>query len=124
MPDRSSNTLGDEPDKDPFAVELGRRGGRKGGRARAESLSSEQRSDIARRAAAARWEKRAGEGVETDDGRKDRAGRLNERLRQAFLAGAEEHSIDALGRSLSADELRRISNRYPGSLDPKRARIG
>jgi hypothetical protein len=46
--------------KDPIAAELGRRGGRKGGRARALSLSPEQRRDIARRAAAARWRHRAG----------------------------------------------------------------
>jgi len=41
--------------KDPAAVSLGRRGGLKGGRARAESLSPEDRSSIARRAAQARW---------------------------------------------------------------------
>jgi N6-adenosine-specific RNA methylase IME4 len=46
----------DEPDgKDPLAAEFGRRGGLKGGRARAEKLSPEERADIARRAAAARW---------------------------------------------------------------------
>jgi len=47
----------DQPDnaKDPLAVELGRRGGLKGGRARAESLTPEERSEIARRAAEARW---------------------------------------------------------------------
>lgn len=44
-----------EPDKDPAAVELGRRGGRKGGRARAERMTPEQRSESARRAANARW---------------------------------------------------------------------
>lgn len=41
--------------KDPLAVELGRRGGLKGGRARAAKLSQEQRQEIARRAAEARW---------------------------------------------------------------------
>jgi hypothetical protein len=46
-----------DPDtgKDPAAVSLGRRGGLKGGRARADSLTSEQRSAIARKAAEARW---------------------------------------------------------------------
>lgn len=34
---------------------LGRRGGRKGGPARAAKLTSKQRSEIARRAAIARW---------------------------------------------------------------------
>lgn len=41
--------------KDPVAVELGRRGGLKGGRARAARLSPAQRVAIARRAARARW---------------------------------------------------------------------
>lgn len=40
------------------AVELGRRGGKKGGRARAEKLTPEERSEIARKAAKARWEKK------------------------------------------------------------------
>ena len=48
------------PEKDPLAVELGRRGGLKGGRARAEKLSPEQRSDIAKKAAAARWQRKSG----------------------------------------------------------------
>jgi hypothetical protein len=42
--------------KDPAAVALGRRGGLKGGRARADRLTPEQRSEIARKAAAARWQ--------------------------------------------------------------------
>ena len=41
--------------KNPAAVELGRRGGKKGGRARAERLTAEQRSDAAKKAAQARW---------------------------------------------------------------------
>jgi len=41
--------------KNPAAVALGRKGGLKGGRARAAALSPEERSDIAKRAAAARW---------------------------------------------------------------------
>jgi hypothetical protein len=36
---------------------LARKGGLKGGRARANSLTPEQRSEIARTAAAARWKK-------------------------------------------------------------------
>lgn len=38
------------------ARELGRRGGRKGGPARAQALSQEQRTAIARKAARARWD--------------------------------------------------------------------
>lgn len=51
----------DEPEpnpdegKNPAAVELGRLGGQKGGKARAAKLTAEQRSEAARRAAAARW---------------------------------------------------------------------
>lgn len=41
--------------KNPAAVSLGRLGGRKGGRARAEALSPEQRRQIAKKAAQARW---------------------------------------------------------------------
>jgi hypothetical protein len=49
----------EEQGKDPAAVALGRRGGLKGGKARAESMSPEQRAEIARRAAAKRWAKKA-----------------------------------------------------------------
>jgi hypothetical protein len=41
--------------KDPAAVELGRKGGLKGGKARAAKMTPEQRSEAARRAARARW---------------------------------------------------------------------
>lgn len=43
--------------KNPAAVALGRLGGLKGGKARAESLTSEQRKEIAKRAADKRWKK-------------------------------------------------------------------
>ena len=81
MPDRSSkkkrpadlnrlaasivaDAVSEEPEPDPYdgknpaAVELGRLGGLKGGRARADKLTPEERSEIARRAAAARWARR------------------------------------------------------------------
>lgn len=45
-------------DKNPHAVELGRLGGQKGGKARAEKLTKEQRSEIAKKAAKARWDKK------------------------------------------------------------------
>jgi len=43
--------------KDPAAVALGRKGGLKGGKARAESLTAKQRSEIAKKAAKARWDR-------------------------------------------------------------------
>jgi hypothetical protein len=44
--------------KNPAAVALGTLGGAKGGKARASSLSSAERREIAQRAAAARWKDR------------------------------------------------------------------
>jgi hypothetical protein len=44
--------------KNPAAVALGRLGGLKGGKARAAQLSPDERSEIAKRAAQARWSKR------------------------------------------------------------------
>lgn len=43
--------------KNPAAVELGRKGGLKGGKARAQKLSPKERSEAAKRAAQARWVK-------------------------------------------------------------------
>jgi len=45
----------EQPGKNPLAVELGRLGGLKGGKARAEKLSARKRSSIAKKAAKARW---------------------------------------------------------------------
>jgi hypothetical protein len=56
--DIASGEVEDAPEddgKDPAAVALGRRGGLKGGKARAASMSAEERSESARRAAKARW---------------------------------------------------------------------
>jgi hypothetical protein len=56
----------EEPEGDPYggknpaAVELGRLGGAKGGKARAEKLSAQKRSEIAKKAAQARWRKTTG----------------------------------------------------------------
>ena len=46
--------------KNPAAVALGRLGGLKGGKARAKKLSSRRRSEIAKKAAAARWRQSKG----------------------------------------------------------------
>ena len=48
-----------DPDegKDPAAVALGRRGGLKGGKARAAKMTPEERSEAARKAARARWKR-------------------------------------------------------------------
>lgn len=52
----TSNT---HPEKNPAAVALGRLGGLKGGKARAEKLSEKRRKEIAKKAAMARWNTRS-----------------------------------------------------------------
>ena len=51
------NDIDDSEGKNAEAVALGRRGGLKGGKARAAKLTSEQRREIAKKAATARWRK-------------------------------------------------------------------
>jgi len=46
-----------KPEKNPAAVALGRLGGLKGGKARAEKLSPSKRTRIAKKAAQVRWGK-------------------------------------------------------------------
>jgi hypothetical protein len=50
-----------DPDagKDPAAVALGRKGGLKGGKARAEKMTPQERAESARNAAKARWANRS-----------------------------------------------------------------
>lgn len=53
-------TNGKPPEPESPQARAGRNGGKKGGEARAKSLSPERRSEIAKKAAKARWAK--GEG--------------------------------------------------------------
>lgn len=53
----SEKTESAAKEKNPAAVELGQRGGLKGGKARAKALTPEQRHEIARNAARKRWKK-------------------------------------------------------------------
>ena len=46
--------------KNPHAVALGRLGGKKGGKARAEKLTPERSQEIARKAAKVRWARQKG----------------------------------------------------------------
>jgi hypothetical protein len=52
-----ADTLLTADGRNAAAVMLGRRGGLKGGTARALKLSSQERSDIAKKAATTRWER-------------------------------------------------------------------
>lgn len=56
-----------EPEKNPAAVALGRLGGLKGGKARAEKLTAKKRSDIAKKAAAARWSRKDRDDAENQE---------------------------------------------------------
>lgn len=49
----------EEQGKDPAAVALGRKGGLKGGKARAKSLSPKRRAEIAKKAATTRWQSKS-----------------------------------------------------------------
>jgi hypothetical protein len=57
MPKRSRNRLS-KKGKNSAAVALGRKGGLKGGRARMAQLSAEERRELGRKAASARWSKK------------------------------------------------------------------
>ena len=50
----------------------------------------------------------------------DRRARLNQRLRQAFVAGAEQDSRRRLGRGLTAEEMERVLRHYPGDVAERR----
>ncbi len=51
---------GNEKGKDPAAVALGRKGGLKGGHARAAKMTPEERAESARHAARKRWGRETG----------------------------------------------------------------
>lgn len=57
-PKTSEDSEPEDDGKNPAAVALGRLGGKKGGPARAAKLSAKKRSEIARKAAKVRWEKK------------------------------------------------------------------
>jgi hypothetical protein len=50
----------------------------------------------------------------------DRRARLNQRLRQSFIEGAEVDMRRLLGRGLTAEELERVLRRYPGDVGDRR----
>jgi hypothetical protein len=56
----------------------------------------------------------------TAEAQHDRRARLNQRLRQAFIEGAEQDSRRRLGRGLTAEEPERVLRRYPGDLAERR----
>ena len=59
--DQVAESASNEPEKNPAAVALGRLGGKKGGPARAAKLSTEQKREIAQKAARIRWNRSQGD---------------------------------------------------------------
>lgn len=99
--------------KDPLAVEFGRRGGLKGGHARAAKLTPDERADISRRAAVARW-----------GGKQEPAEAPPEP--SAVIAAATSSLLDALGGrkfgTVVADPPWRFINRT-GKVAPEHKRL-
>lgn len=58
LPEPTKKNLPSIKQKNPAAVLLGRLGGFKGGKARAEKLSAKRRKEIAQKAAKTRWSKK------------------------------------------------------------------
>ncbi|MGD0436810.1 MAG: hypothetical protein ABSB86_10115 [Bryobacteraceae bacterium] len=104
--------------KNPAAVALGRKGGKKGGPARAAKLTAAQRSDSARKAVQARWAK-AKRG--SDDQSRGATVRTNKsqpqrEMKEAVVAPPVDTSKKALHLCLTRikdakndDELRRLT---------------
>jgi len=59
IPERSGILRTMKKRKNPAAVALGRKGGLKGGHARAAKMTAKERQESARKAAMARWAKKA-----------------------------------------------------------------
>ncbi|HSB63162.1 MAG TPA: TetR family transcriptional regulator [Thermoanaerobaculia bacterium] len=93
---------------------LGRRGGLRGGRARAESLSAKERSDIARHAARVRWSAGATERLAPAP-----AGRDANRMRRRILAAAVR---EVRAHGPSGARLARIARR--AGVHPKTIHAG
>lgn len=60
--ERPKTIPAEDREKNPRAVKRGRKGGKKGGRARAKSLSARRRSAIGKKGARKRWEKTEAKG--------------------------------------------------------------
>jgi hypothetical protein len=93
--------------KNPAAVALGRKGGKKGGLARAANLTPAQRSASARKAVQARWAKskaktRAGHPVKTDATLPagDTSDRAFLSLLKRYKATHQPHEMQALSEQI------------------------
>lgn len=96
--------------KDPAAVALGRRGGKKGGPARAVKLTPKQRSESARKAVQARWKRT----------KEDAANTRMEGTRAATSAERSDQAVLALLKRLKATndptEVRHLSDQLERAI--------
>jgi hypothetical protein len=96
--------------KNAAAVELGRKGGKKGGPARAAKLTSQQRSESARKAGLARWAKVKRLNGETMNAMKNTASRKKALPQKA---GASDQALVAalnrLKETVDPAEIRQLS---------------
>ena len=98
--------------KDPAAVALGRKGGKRGGPARAAKLTPSQRSESARKAVQARWAK-AKEG-------KDYMVSKKAKLEADTPIDTSDNAVLALLKRIKAskeqDEIRQLSDRLERAI--------
>jgi hypothetical protein len=95
--------------KNPAAVALGRNGGKKGGPARAASMTAEQRSQSARKAVLARWAKA---GDKSGNGPPRVESRSETKLAPAISVGSKQALHLCLKRLKNArddNEVRRLA---------------
>jgi hypothetical protein len=101
------------PEKNKAAQELGRLGGLKGGKARAEKLSPEERSAIARKAAQARWAVEGGESWEAMMSLATRYDvKLPERPPSWFERQARQRPVRATLEEMRVERVRRRLMRW------------
>ncbi len=92
-------------DKDPHAVALGRRGGKIGGKVRAKRLTPSRRSEIASKAATARWRKNAAKSEQTPEPLKRNA----EDTRQSILEAAHREFCEVGLAGARVDRIAKLS---------------
>lgn len=100
--ERSGRREGMKKRKDPAAVALGRKGGKKGGPARAAKMTPEERQESARKAVQARWKK----AKETKGGQ---VMTLREELREGAKRLAQPVDLKAL---ISQGLMKKEGSRY------------
>lgn len=116
----------DEKHKNAAAVALGRKGGKKGGLARAAKLTPEQRRESARKAVQARWAKRSNMGIERFDEFRKRIDETTPTVASAAVADTSDQALLGLLKRLrmtdSPSEVRQLSDQIERAIFHKQYR--